>query len=87
MIDLCQETMRYATSISLGKDSDQDRRPYVSVARQYGETAHTSLKPWVVYDVTWDGGVDMGSKTEFDDQREAVAYGWKRLRCVRGGAP
>lgn len=78
MIDFANETLQYATSISLGKDSDDDRRPYVSVARQYGTT-----RPWVVYDVDREHGVDHDSKAEFDDQREAIAFGWQQLSRIR----
>jgi len=83
---MSDETLRYATSISIGRDGDDDRRPYVLVARQYGTTSFP-IRPWTVFDVTHDGGVHTASKVEFDDQDKAISFAWARLPVLRGLCP
>lgn len=79
-----EDLIPYATSFSLGRESDDDRRPYVVVARQYGSGLHP-MKKWTVHDVSYDDGI-MTSRAEFDDQIAALEYGVSRLFALRGDA-
>jgi hypothetical protein len=76
------QTIKAGTSFALGHDGDEDRRPFVSVARQYGSTLYP-IPPWVVYVVSYDRGVLMASQQTFHDQAAALRYGWKRLETMR----
>jgi hypothetical protein len=86
-------SVRAATSFSLGRDGDNDKRNFVLVARQFTETHHPDVHPWGVFVCTSTGGVmirgqgrnaELEEKSrQFDTQADALAYGWSLLAQLR----
>lgn len=69
---------RAASAFALGRDGDDDQRPWVSVARNYG----TPWK-WTVYVVTWHDGLVGPTERRFETQAAALEYGLETLALMR----